>query len=85
VTEFRNAATDWGFRLDDVEADARFWHGEDDANVPLGGVRRLVAEVPTASLTVLDDADHLHTLLRSVPDVLARHGRGTSLAGDHTD
>jgi pimeloyl-ACP methyl ester carboxylesterase len=73
VTEFRNAAREWGVRLDEIDADVCFRHGENDANVPIDGVRRLAATIPTARLEVLDDADHLRTLLRSVPDVLEAH------------
>jgi pimeloyl-ACP methyl ester carboxylesterase len=71
ATEFRHAATDWGIPLGDVEAPVRFRHGERDTNVPLAGVRRLAARLPDARVRTFDDADHLHTLLRSVPDVLA--------------
>ncbi|MFC4448098.1 alpha/beta fold hydrolase [Halorussus aquaticus] len=73
VTEFRHAATDWGIRFDDIEAEVRLWHGENDANVPIDGVRRLEERIPTAELRAFEDADHLGTLLRTVPDVLAEH------------
>ncbi len=73
VTDFRNTASDWGIRLDDLETDVCFWHGEDDTNVPIDGVRRLVAQLPTAQLRVLDGADHLQTLLRTVPEVVSAH------------
>ncbi|WP_435175016.1 alpha/beta fold hydrolase [Halorussus sp. AFM4] len=70
VTEFRNAAADWGFDVEDVEAEVRLWHGEDDANVPVEGARDLEARVPTADLRTIEGADHLGTLVRSVPEVL---------------
>ncbi|MGM0388520.1 MAG: alpha/beta fold hydrolase [Natrinema limicola] len=73
VTDFRNTASDWGIRLDDLETDLCFWHGENDTNVPIDGVRRLAAQLPTAQLRVLDDADHLQTLLRAVPEVFSAH------------
>lgn len=68
VTEFRETAADWGIDFGDVGAEVRLWHGEDDTNVPIGDARRLEARIPTAELRALDDADHLQTLLRSVPD-----------------
>ncbi|OYR61747.1 alpha/beta hydrolase, partial [Halorubrum sp. E3] len=71
VTEFRQTATDWDIEFDAIDATVRFWHGDDDANVPIESVRRFEAAPPTARLEVLDDADHLGTLLRSVPDALA--------------
>lgn len=73
VTEFRHTARDWGIDFSGIDAEVRFWHGENDTNVPIDGVRRLARELPTAELHVLDDADHLQTLLRSIPDVLAAY------------
>lgn len=75
VTEFRNATTDWDIDLEGIEPAVRFWHGENDTNVPVAGARRLESRVPGAELRVLDDADHLRTLLRSGPDVLSEHAR----------
>jgi len=71
VTEFRHAAGDWNVAFDDIDAGVRLWHGTDDANVPLSGVRRFESELLTAELRVRSDADHLQTVLRSVPDILA--------------
>lgn len=73
VTEFRNTATDWGIDFAEIDAAVRLWHGSNDTNVPISGARRLEQTIPTADLHVLDDADHLQTLLRSLPDVLERH------------
>ncbi|WP_458210569.1 alpha/beta fold hydrolase [Haladaptatus sp. NG-SE-30] len=73
VTELRNIATDWNFPFDEIGTEVCFWHGDNDTNVPIANVRRLTAQMPTAQLRVLDDADHLQTLLRSVPDVLEGH------------
>jgi pimeloyl-ACP methyl ester carboxylesterase len=73
VTEFRHAATDWDIDLADVTADVRLWHGGADTNVPVADARRLEERLPNASLRVFEDADHLETLLRSIPDVLEGH------------
>jgi len=70
VTEFRQIAADWNVDFEAIDAAVRFWHGGDDANVPIAAVRRFEAELPTARLAVLDGADHLQTLLRSVPEIL---------------
>jgi len=70
VTEFHNTATDWGIGFDEIDAEVRLWHGSNDTNVPIAGARRLERKIPSAELHVLDDADHLQTLLRSIPDVL---------------
>lgn len=71
VTEFRHAAADWNVDFDAIDAEIRFWHGDDDANVPIAAVRRFEATLPNARLEVLDGADHLRTLLRSVPAILS--------------
>lgn len=71
VTEFRLTSTDWGIDLGAVDVDVHLWHGDDDTNVPLSGVRALRDHLPTAELRVVDGADHLRTLLRTVDDVLA--------------
>lgn len=73
VTEFRNTATGWDLPFDGIDVDVRFRHGENDTNVPISGVRSLETRIPTAELRVIDDADHLRTLLWSIPDVLAAH------------
>ncbi|QLG49566.1 alpha/beta fold hydrolase [Natrinema halophilum] len=73
VTEFHNATTNWDVSFDDIDTEVCLWHGENDTNVPISAVRRLRAKIPTAELRVLDDADHLQTLLRCIPDVLAEH------------
>ncbi|WP_297886054.1 alpha/beta fold hydrolase [uncultured Halorubrum sp.] len=72
VTEFRDAADDWGIDLDAVDPPVRLWHGTADANVPIAGAERLTEALPTAELRVLDGADHLGTLLRAVPEALSR-------------
>jgi pimeloyl-ACP methyl ester carboxylesterase len=70
VTEFRNVSEPWTVSLGAVEAPVALWHGDADANVPVGGARRLASRLPDARLHVLDGADHLRTLLRAVPDAL---------------
>lgn len=74
VSELRNAAGEWDVPYGEIGTDVRFRHGRNDTNVPIDGVRRLVDRIPTARLEALD-ADHLGTLLRSVPDLAAAHAR----------
>ena len=73
VAELRATATDWEIDFESVETDVCFWHGTNDTNVPIQGVRAFAQRLPTASLETLDGAGHLRTLLRSVPEALARH------------
>lgn len=71
VTEFRTTSTDWGVDLTAIEADVDLWYGTADTNVPFDHARGLERAIPTAELHALDGADHLRTLVRSVPDVVA--------------
>lgn len=73
AAELRDAATEWGLTLGEIDADVMLWHGDDDTNVPVGDVRRLERQIPTAELTVLEDADHLGALLRGVPELLSAY------------
>lgn len=73
VTEFRNTATEWGIDFGEIDSEVALWHGENDTNVPIGGVRRLKRKIPNAELHVLDDTDHLQTLLRSIPDIMEEY------------
>jgi pimeloyl-ACP methyl ester carboxylesterase len=79
VTEFRHAARPWPFALDAVDSLVVCWHGDADANVPVAGIRRLAARLPTADLHIVDGADHLGTLLQCAPNALDGHARD-----DHT-
>ncbi|WP_396612146.1 alpha/beta fold hydrolase [Haloferax sp. S1W] len=82
VAEFQQAKREWEIPFDDIEADVCFWHGTQDTNVPLTGVRRLSEQLPTARISVIDDADHLRTLLRSIPQVVANHGESARVEGE---
>jgi pimeloyl-ACP methyl ester carboxylesterase len=75
VTEFRITADDWAVPLEAVERPVRLWHGTDDTNVPIEGVRRFRDRLPTAQLEEIEGADHLRTLLRCVPVAFERHRR----------
>lgn len=85
VTEFRNTASPWGIELGTIEPTVVFRHGENDANAPIDAVRRLAEQVPSGRLTVVDDADHLGTLRRSLPEILDAHGRSVADTADHGD
>jgi len=71
--EFARNATPWEIDYAAITSDVHFWHGARDTNVPLDGVNALAETIPTADLTVLEDADHLTALRRATPDVLDAH------------
>lgn len=73
VSEFRHTAEDWGIDYHDIDAPVTLWHGDDDTNVPFADAHRLADEIPGAEVVVLEEADHLGSLLEAMPDVLERY------------
>lgn len=50
---------EWGFRVGDVRAPVRWWHGDADHIVPFAHGEHMVGLLPDASLTVLPGESHL--------------------------
>jgi pimeloyl-ACP methyl ester carboxylesterase len=50
---------DWGFRLADVKAPVRWWHGDGDHIVPLRHGEHCVERLPHAELLVIEGESHL--------------------------
>ncbi|WP_232703343.1 alpha/beta fold hydrolase [Halobacterium wangiae] len=73
VRESRQFTRDWAFSLECVDCEVRWWHGEDDANVPVDGARRVADALPDCEFSALADADHLGALVESREHVLARY------------
>ncbi|MFC6784712.1 alpha/beta fold hydrolase [Halobaculum halobium] len=69
VTEFRTTATDWDVDFASITPSVGLWYGDTDTNVPIDGAHWLERELPTAQLHVLQGADHIRTLTRSIPEV----------------
>ena len=40
----------WPFRLEEIVADVRFYHGEEDTNVPSQHAKKLAGEIPGSQL-----------------------------------
>lgn len=72
ATEFRLLAEEWEFSVDEIDTPVRFWHGQQDGNVPLAGVEQLGQRLPNSDLTTLD-GDHLSTLLDCRERVVEGH------------
>lgn len=81
VTDSRLAAERWLADLPPVDVPVRVRHGERDTNVPVAGARQLADHLPTATLTVREDADHLGTLLACRSAVLRRQVEGSTDGG----
>lgn len=50
---------DWGFRLADVQAPVRWWHGDADHIVPLAHGQHCAERLPNAKLFVMEGESHL--------------------------
>ena len=53
------SAPDWGFRLEDVDCGpVRIWHGAEDANAPIAGIRYLADRLPGSVLCEFEGDTH---------------------------
>lgn len=59
VDDARLFGRDWGFRLADVSAPVRWWHGDSDNIVPLRDAKAAVALLPDAELILRTEESHL--------------------------
>ena len=59
VDDARLFGRDWGFRLADVTAPVRWWHGDADHIVPLGDAQAAVDRLPHAELVQRHEESHL--------------------------
>jgi pimeloyl-ACP methyl ester carboxylesterase len=54
----------WDFDPSGVKCSVTWWHGEHDANGPIGAVRRLLERMPDVDLRLWSDAGHLEAYRR---------------------
>src|ERR1700754_2468608 len=59
IDDARLFGRDWGFRLGDVKAPVRWWHGDADPFVSLDAARAAVSLIPEAELVVQHGESHL--------------------------
>lgn len=59
IDDARLFGRDWGFRLADVSAPVRWWHGDADNLVPLRDAKAAIDLLPTAKLVLRHDESHL--------------------------
>jgi pimeloyl-ACP methyl ester carboxylesterase len=57
--DFALFASDWGFRLDDINVPVNIWHGDDDRNVPISHGRLQAERIPGARLHECPGEGHL--------------------------
>jgi pimeloyl-ACP methyl ester carboxylesterase len=59
VDDARLFGRDWGFKLADVSAPVRWWHGDSDHIVPLADAQKAVELLPDATLVLRAEESHL--------------------------
>ena len=57
--DFGIFATDWGFRLDEINAPVSIWHGDKDRNVPIAHGRLQAARIPGAQFHECPGQGHM--------------------------
>jgi pimeloyl-ACP methyl ester carboxylesterase len=70
IDDARLFGRDWGFRLADVKAPVRWWHGDADNIVPLRDAQAAVDLLPDAELILRTEESHLGGFA-TADDVLA--------------
>lgn len=69
VWDMRLFVREFDFRLDEVRMPLTLFHGQQDRNVPIGTVRKVVAGLPTARLVTYDNEAHLSTLCNHMEEI----------------
>ncbi|WP_255196743.1 alpha/beta fold hydrolase [Halorarius litoreus] len=82
ATETHILNGDWGFDLHEVTCPVDVWHGVLDEEVPLRHGEYLAAQLPDATLHVLDDEAHFSMMLRLDEVFPAALGDPTGAADD---
>jgi pimeloyl-ACP methyl ester carboxylesterase len=57
--DFALFATDWGFRLDDINVPVNIWHGDQDRNIPISHGRLQAERIPGARFHVCPGQGHM--------------------------
>jgi pimeloyl-ACP methyl ester carboxylesterase len=62
--ELRILGRPWDFRLEEIAAPVHLWHGEQDANTPVGMALTMAARIPRCRTTFLPGEGHLFLFTR---------------------
>jgi pimeloyl-ACP methyl ester carboxylesterase len=60
----------WPFRLDEIRADVRFYHGEDDTNVPPRHAKKLAEGIPGSQLRLYAGEGHISILDSPIKEIV---------------
>ena len=56
-------AREWDFNLDEIQMPLVMFHGEQDKNVPIAPIKRVVTSLPTAKLTTYPEEGHFSLIV----------------------
>ena len=59
VDDGRLFGRDWGFRLTDIAAPVRWWHGDADAIIPFDDAKQAISYLSNVELILMPDESHL--------------------------
>lgn len=67
VRDFALASREWGFRLEEINAEVSLWHGTEDINAPAAMSEYLAEHLPNSRLCLWPGEGHLAFLTREFP------------------
>ena len=60
---------EWGFRLDEIRMPLKLFHGEQDMNIPVALVRKMIPQLPTAQLITYENEAHFSTFINHLDEI----------------
>lgn len=64
-------SSDWGFDLGEIQIPVRFWHGDEDWNIPLALAQKTAAQVPNAIFRITPRDGHYSLPLLRADEIVA--------------
>ena len=61
--DMRLYTREWDFGLDEIQIPLIMFHGEQDTSVPISSVKKAVANLPTAKLTIYPEEGHISVIV----------------------
>lgn len=69
VWDMHLSVREWDFHLDDVRMPLKLFHGEQDRNVPIALVRKVIGGLPSAQLVAYDNEGHWSTPINHLDEI----------------
>ncbi len=67
--DMRLYVSKFDFQLSEIQMPLKWFHGEQDANVPIALVRKVITELPSAQLITYENEAHLSTFVNHVDEI----------------